>query len=104
VLTLKDIPDVKELLKWEGSPRLLIYLYFNETGHMTQMIDEIGGSSRALYNALPTLRQYKLITEGIPKQIHRRGAKRKEYNLTKKGKAVAKLMLELQDELSGTQP
>jgi len=78
MLKMRDIPDVKELLKWEGCPRLLIYLYFKKKGHITKMVEEIGGSSGALYNALPILRKYDLITEDVPKQVYRKGAKRKE--------------------------
>lgn len=99
---MKDIPDVKELLRWEGCPRLLIYLHFKKKGHITKMVEEIGGSSGALYNAIPILRKYGLLTEAVPKQAHRKGAKRKEYGLTKKGQEVAKFLIGLQEKLSST--
>ncbi len=99
---MRDIPDVKELLRWEGCPRLLIYLYFKKEAHITKMVDEISGSSGALYNAIPVLRKYGLLAEGVPKQAHRKGAKRKEYNLTKKGREVAKFLIDLQEKLSST--
>lgn len=99
---MKDILDVKELLRWEGSARILIYLYSNERGHITKMIQEIGGSADALYKALPVLRTYGLIEEGVPKRVHKKGAKRKEYWLSSKGKEIAKGLIDLQNTLSST--
>jgi len=46
MLKMRDIPDVKELLKWEGCPRLLIYLYFKKKGHITKMVEEIEKDTR----------------------------------------------------------
>lgn len=99
---MKDIPDVKELLKWEGCPRLLIYLYVHKKGHITKMVEEIGGSAGALYNAIPILRKYGLIEEDVPKRTHRKGAKRKEFWLSEKGEAVAKNLIDLQKKLSSS--
>jgi len=83
--------DVLKFLEQTTLPRIMVYLLEKDKASRTDLIHDIQGSQRAIYNALPILKEMKFIdekvSEGFPRRI--------DVWLTERGKMVAKLLSDL---------
>ena len=79
-------------------PRILVYLLEKGKASRSDLVREIKGSQRAIYNSFPILKEMKMIEEKTSNGFPRR----KDIWLTARGKEVAVRLHDLMKFLSET--
>jgi DNA-binding MarR family transcriptional regulator len=88
--------DMLKFLEQTTLPRIMVYLLEKNKASRSDLIHDIQGSQRAIYNALPILKKNRFISEKTSDGFPRR----KDVWLTDRGKAVAKSLADLIEFLS----
>jgi len=81
-----------KILEQTTLPRILVYLLRKEKASRTDLKNDIDASQQAIYNALPILKEHKLIKE-ISESVFPR---RKIIALTDRGRKVALCLAEIE--------
>ena len=88
--------ETLKILEQTTLPRILVYLLEKGKASRTDLVHDIKGSQRAIYNSLPILKKTGLIEQHTAKGFPRR----KDIWLTEKGKRVANLLIPIIEVLS----
>jgi DNA-binding MarR family transcriptional regulator len=88
--------EMLKFLEQTTLPRIMVYLLEKNKASRSDLIHNIQGSQRAIYNALPILKKNRFISEKTSDGFPRR----KDVWLTDRGKTVAKSLAKLTEFLS----